>query len=138
MNYFDEELIKEFKSLNIKFTVLSEAKHEAIVDSINETMPFSGSQIAWSKLTNSINFGLQASDLAISLLIEEINKVTNDNLYFVGDACSEGYLVDHGDLSQVVKILSEFPQHTYIVPEPMTWIACLSFEGYIDFANICE
>jgi hypothetical protein len=102
------------------------------------TMPFSGSQIAWSKLTTSINFGLQASDLAISLLIEELNKVTNDNLYFVGDVCSDGYLVDHRGLSQVVKILSEFPQHTYIVPEPMTWIACLSFEGYIDFATICE
>ncbi|UNM22019.1 hypothetical protein K0P33_11395 [Pseudomonas sp. ArH3a] len=63
--------------------------------------------------------------MALSLLTEEINKVTNDKLYFVGDACSKGYSVDHEDLRQAVKIISEFPQHTYIVPEPMTWIACL-------------
>lgn len=138
MNYFDDELIKDFKRLNIKFTILSETEHDAIVDCINETMPFAGSQVAWSTLKNSINFGRKISDLALSSLTEEINKVTNDKLYFVGDACSKGYSVDHGDLSQAVKIISEFPQHTYIVPEPMTWIACLSFEGHIDFANICE
>ncbi|WLH75928.1 hypothetical protein PSH70_10805 [Pseudomonas fluorescens] len=136
MNYFDEELIKDLKKLNITFSILSEAEHNAIVNSINETMPFSGSQIAWSKLKNSINFGFEASNLAISLLTEEINKKTNRKLYFVGDACSEGYSIGPEKLGEALKILSELPQHTYIIPEPMTWIACLSFEGHIDFAAI--
>jgi hypothetical protein len=74
MNYFDEELIKDLKKSNINFSIHSEAEHNTIVNSINETMPFSGNQIAWSKLKNSINFGLETSNLAISLLTEEINK----------------------------------------------------------------
>lgn len=138
MSYFDEELIKDFEIFDIKFTILSVTEVDAIVDCINETMPFSGSQIAWSTLKNTINFGHKTSDFSLSLLTEEINKVTNDKLHFVGDACSKGYSIDHGDLSQAIKIISEFPQHTYIVPEPMTWIACLSFEGDIDFANTCK
>ena len=137
MNYFDEELIKDLKKSNINFSILSEAEHNTIVNSINETMPFSGNQIAWSKIKNSISYGLETSNLAISLLTEEINKKTKNKLYFVGDACSKGYSIDHEKLSEAIKILSELPQHTYIVPEPMTWIACLSFEGHIDFVNIC-
>ncbi|PSL90883.1 MULTISPECIES: hypothetical protein [unclassified Pseudomonas] len=136
MNYLDEEVIGDLEGLKITFSILPELEHEKLVDSINGNIPFSGSQIAWSKLQNSINFDSSTSINPLLLLTQEINKTNTEKMYFVGDSCSVAYSVGRESLGEVLKVFSELPQHTYIVPEPMTWIACLSFEGYIDFAKL--
>ncbi|WP_395607971.1 hypothetical protein [Pseudomonas sp. B22129] len=137
MSYLDKELISDLKKHNINFAVLSQAEHEFMVSEINERLPFSGNKIAWSTLDNSINLGFESTGMAIELLAAEIKKVANNNLIFIGDsACDDAYSISIEHINQALGIFSELPQHTYIVSKPISWIACISFEGHLDFANL--
>ncbi|WP_052958841.1 hypothetical protein [Pseudomonas marginalis] len=137
MSYFDEELTADLKIFNICFDILSEIEHASIVSKMNEKLPFSGSKISWSNLEASINFGLASSDLAISRLAEEIRRLTDGDLIFIGDsACDEAYSINSKHIEKAIKIFSELPQHTYVISKSLTWIACISFEGDLDFVDI--
>jgi hypothetical protein len=137
MSYLDDELIADLKRLNINFSILSEAEHAAIVRRINERILFAGSQIAWSALEYSINFGSASSNLAIFMLAKKISAMADDEFIFIGDsACDDAYSVKVEHLEQALRIFSELPQHTYILQKSVAWIACISFEGHLDFANI--
>lgn len=137
MNYFDEEIITDLKAFNITFEVLTEADHASIVRNINENVPFSGSKVAWDKLATSNHFGLTSSDLAISHLAKEIQKLNDNNLIFIGDsACDEAYSINLMHIDKALSIFSEIPQHTYIVSKSLTWIACIASEGDLDFARL--
>lgn len=136
MSYFDEELITDLKKLNIDFSVISQTEQDSMVSEINERIPFSGNQIDWSSLGNSIDFGLAPSTLAISLIAAEICKASDNDLIIISDsACDNAYSISPEHLNQVLKVLSEFPQHTYILSADFTWIACISFEGHLDFCK---
>ncbi|WP_438868384.1 hypothetical protein [Pseudomonas sp. L1(2025)] len=133
MSYFDEELITDLKKLNIDFSVISQAEQDSMVSRINERIPFSGNQIDWSRLES---FGSASSILAISLIAAEICKISDNDLVIISDsACDNAYSISPEHLNQVLKILSDLPQHTYIVSEDFTWIACISFEGRLDFCK---
>ncbi|WP_124429836.1 hypothetical protein [Pseudomonas sp. R2-37-08W] len=135
MSYFDDELITELRSHNIAFNILPENDHASIVREINETIPFSGSKIAWSKLNKSINFGGDLPDFSTSKMAKEIKKFADDKIIFLGDsACDEAYCINLEQLEDALRIFSEIPQHTYILQKQLDWIACISFEGDIDFA----
>jgi hypothetical protein len=137
MSYLDDELIADLKRLNINFSILSEAEHAAIVRQINERILFAGSQIAWSALENSINFGSASSNLAIYMLAKKISAMADGEFIFIGDsACDDAYSVKFEHLEQALRVFSELPQHTYILQKSVAWIACISFEGHLDFANI--
>lgn len=137
MSYLDEELIADLKKLKISFNTLSEVEHNAIARKINESIPFIGNQIAWSTLENSISFGPASSNLAISMLAEKISAVADGELVLIGDsACDDAYSVSVEHLEQILRVMSELPQHTYILQKSLAWIACISFEGHLDFANI--
>lgn len=136
MSYFDEELITDLKKLNIDFSVISQEEQDSMVSRINERIPFSGNQIDWSRLGSSVNFGSASSTLAISLIAAEICKISDNDLVIISDsACDNAYSISPEHLNQVLKVLSDFPQHTYIVSEDFTWIACISFEGHLDFCK---
>lgn len=135
MSYFDDELIAELRSHNIAFNILPANDHASIVREINENIPFSGSKIAWSKLNNSMNFGGDLTDSPILRLAKEIKKVANDTIIIVGDSvCDDAYCINREQLEEALRVFSEIPQHTYIVQKQLNWIACISFEGDIDFA----
>lgn len=137
MSYFDEELTADLKAFDISFDILSESEHASMVSEINGKLPFSGSKISWNILEKSINFGLASSNLAISQLAEKIRKVTDDDLVFISDsACDDAYAIDSKHVCQALKIFSELPQHTYVVSKSLSWIACVSFEGDLDFAKL--
>lgn len=137
MNYFDEEVVADLKALNIKFDILLEGDHASLVSKINENVPFSGSKVAWNNLETSFNFGFASSDLSISTLAKEIQKLTNDNPIFIGDsACDEAYSINLIHIEKALRVFSEIPQHTYIVSKSLAWIACMSFEGDLDLARL--
>jgi hypothetical protein len=138
MSYFDDELTAELKALNISFDVLSQTEHASMVVKINEAVRFSGSQIPWNNLKNSVNFGWAPSKKAIAQLAEEIEKLADKDLIFLGDsACDEAYSIGVEYLEKTLRVFSELPQHTYIMPKSLNWIACISFAGYLDFAILC-
>lgn len=139
MSYLDEELIADLKKLNISFSTLSDIEHDAIARKINESIPFTGNKIAWSTLDDSISFGSASSNLAISMLAEKISAVADGELVIIGDsACDNAYSLSVEHLDQALRVMSELPQHTYILQTSLTWIACISFEGHLDFANIAS
>lgn len=135
MSHFDDKLIAELRSHNIAFNILPANDHASIVREINENIPFSGSKIAWSKLNNSMNFGGDLTDSPTSRLAKEIKKVADDTIIIVGDSvCDDAYCINLEQLEEALSVFSEIPQHTYIVQKQLNWIACISFEGDIDFA----
>ncbi|MFP3496450.1 hypothetical protein SB759_19660 [Pseudomonas sp. SIMBA_059] len=137
MSHFDEVLIKDLKKNNIAFNTLSPIEQDSVINKIHKHVPFSGSKIIWKSLKSSLNLGSEPSDSSIFLLAEEINKVTSADLIFIGDsACDDAYSIGHEHLTQTLRIFSELPQHTYIVSPEINWIACISFEGHLDFATI--
>ncbi len=90
MSYFDEEVRSDLSTHNINFDILTEIEHASITKDINERVPFSGSKVSWTSLKTSIHFSREPSDLATSQLADEIRKVADDKLIFVGDsACDE-------------------------------------------------
>lgn len=137
MNYYDKEVTTDLNALNIKFAILPEADHTSLVNTINDIVPFSVSKVAWEKLETSMNLGRSSSDLAISYLAEEVQKLTSENPIFIGDsACDEAYSVILKHIEKALRIFSTIPQHTYIVSRSLTWIACMSFEGDLDIARL--
>jgi hypothetical protein len=137
MSYFDDELIKELKAHNIPFNILSVNNHNSIVREINERIPFSGSKIAWSKLKKSISFEDELPHAANSQLAKEIKNVATDEIVILGDSvCDEAYIIHSEDLEEALRFFSEIPQHTYITSTSLEWIACISFEGQWNFANL--
>ena len=137
MNYFDKEIITDLKTHNIGFQTLTDAEHKIIVHEINKKIPFSSSKIDWKILKNSHIFFYEPLSIAALQLAEKIREVSDGNLIFVGDsACDEAYSIAPESLEQALKLFSELPQHTYILQSSLNWIACISFEGDIDFARL--
>ncbi|MCS4251445.1 hypothetical protein [Pseudomonas sp. BIGb0164] len=137
MSYFDEELSEDLNNNDIPFNILSESEQISITRRINKIVPFSVNKVAWSRLSNSIDFGQTSSDSAILQLAEEIKMIADGDLIFIGDsACDEAYFIPPEYIKKAIKIFSELPQHTYIVQDSLAWIACVSFEGDLNFANL--
>lgn len=102
---------------------------------MNSKIPFSSSNINWGNLKNSHIFFNEPLNIATLQLAEKIRELSDGNLIFVGDsACDEAYSITPKNLEQTLKLFSELPQHTYILQNSLNWIACISFEGDIDFA----
>lgn len=136
MSYFDEEIIQDFKKINANLIILPEIEHDRIVDAINERLPFSGSQIAWSSLRDSTYLGTTESQGALESLATKIKLVSGGYINIVGDSTDFAYSTNINNILLALQIFSTIPQHTYIVSEPISWIACISFEGHLDFANL--
>lgn len=136
MSYLDGEIVKDFKKLNIKFNIAPQAEHDLIVKIINEAVPFSGSQIAWSSFNNNTYIGLSSSQAALATLEHKIKAATQCNITFIGDSTDRAYSIKVSNLLQSLQIFSRIPQHTYILQRQLNWIACISLEGDIDFAEL--
>ncbi|MFB3306692.1 hypothetical protein [Pseudomonas sp. AMR01] len=134
MSYFDEEIIEDFKKTSAKLTILPESEHDFIVNAINEKFPFAGNRIAWDSLKDSTYFGTTASQGALESLTKKIIRVSGDCILVVGDSTDNAYSTSNVALA--LQIFSTIPQHTYIVSESISWIACISFEGDLDFASL--
>ncbi|WP_300627830.1 hypothetical protein [Pseudomonas sp.] len=136
MSYLDDEIIKDLNRLNIEFDIPVEAEHDLIVETINAAVPFSGNQIAWSQFKENTYIGLSSLRSTLETLEKKIQAATKQNVIFIGDATDNAYSIKCRDLMQSLHIFSNIPQHTYILQKQLDWIACISFEGDIDFAKI--
>lgn len=135
MNYFDEEITINLNTHNIGFETLTDVEHKLILEKMNNEIPFASSKIDWENLKNGHIFFNEPLNIATLQLAEKIRELSAGNLIFVGDsACDEAYSITPKNLEQALKLFSELPQHTYILQNSLNWIACISFEGDIDFA----
>lgn len=136
MSYLDEEIIEDFKKQNASLIILTEDEENLIIDAINEKLPFCGSQIAWELLKGSTYLGTATSPGVLNSLAKKITPASHDFIFIVGDSIDNAYAINLKDLTFAIKIFSTIPQHTYITQKDLTWIACISFEGYVDFSPL--
>lgn len=136
MSYLDDEIINDFKQMNVQFSVPSEAEHDSMVELINETIPFSGSQIAWSSFKEITYIGPSSSHTTLEKLEKKIKSATERHIIFIGDATDNAYSITINDLMHSLHFFSKIPQHTYILQKQLDWIACISFEGDVDFVKL--
>ncbi|CRM09450.1 hypothetical protein [Pseudomonas sp. 37 R 15] len=136
MSYLDDEIVKDLYRLNIEFDIPAEVEHDLIVETINAAVPFSGNQIAWSLFKENTYVGPSSLRSTLEILEKKIKAATKCNVIFIGDATDNAYSITCRDLMQSLQIFSKIPQHTYILQKQLDWIACISFEGDIDFAKI--
>jgi hypothetical protein len=137
MNYFDIELEKHLKAENIHYERLPSEAEEKCINKIQEKIIFSGSQIDWKALQNATNLSHMDKSLALNEISEKLNSLGVEGVIFLGDsAIGHAYSIAITNIRRALDIFAEFPQHTYIFPENLHWIACLSFEGHIDYAEL--
>ena len=133
MSYFDEDLIQSFAELNIPYEKLTKSKHDLLVNKIKNAFVFSGSQINWSLLRESVSYN-GANPANLATLTRDIKTKNPTEIIFIGDSLTDhAYQVDTNDLAISLRLFSEIPQHTYVLPENLGWIACINFDGHIDF-----
>ncbi|WP_411705129.1 hypothetical protein [Edaphovirga cremea] len=136
MSYLDIEIIKDLKSTNTNFTTLSDSEYELITNKINETIPFSVCNIAWSLLNDSIYIGATSSYASMTLLADTIKSITASDVIILGDSIDSAYLININNIAQALRIFSTIPQHTYITQQNLKWIAGMSFESDIYFSTL--
>lgn len=95
MNYLDIEIVEDLKSTNTNFITLSDSEYELITNKINETIPFSVCNIAWSLLNDSIYIGATSSYTSMTLLADTIKSVTTRDVIILGDSIDSAYSIKH-------------------------------------------
>lgn len=137
MNYFDSDLVETLKKYNIHYEQLSNKNQKIFIHKIKNKIIFAGSQIDWDTLKGATELGNMEKSLALTILSEELGSLGIQKVIFLGDSAIEyAYSINIADIKRALEILAEIPQHTYIFPEELHWIACLAFEGYIDYAKL--
>lgn len=137
MNHFDTELEKSLKTDNIHYERLPKKDEKNLINKIQQKISFSGSQIDWKILQNATDLSHIDKSLALSEISEKLNNLGVQRVIFLGDSAIEyAYSIATADLRRALDIFAELPQHTYIFPERLHWIACLAFEGHIDYAHL--
>ncbi|MFC6337604.1 hypothetical protein GIR22_17865 [Pseudomonas sp. CCM 7891] len=139
MTYFDEDLTNTLKKIGVVYKQLSESDHKKLIHQIQQKVIFIGNQIDWSTLKNPCNLNSIEKTNALTQISEKLKTLATQNVIFLGDsAIDHAYSIEISDIKEAVDIFSEIPQHTYIFPENLRWIACLSLEGHIDYADFPE
>ena len=133
MSYFDEEFIQQLAAENIPYRPLLPAEEKTLINAINSRFPFSCGRIRWDVIPGSVHFenNREANLKALSALTESTRAA---NVILIGDSLTEtAYSVNISHVGTTLTLFSEIPQHNYVLPEDLNWIACMSMEGYMDF-----
>ncbi|WP_040068337.1 hypothetical protein [Pseudomonas batumici] len=133
MSYYDDELTKALHKLKISYEKLEIREHDKLVSTINAVFPFSGSKISWEEMSDTTHFDTTSKQEAFSFITTKAIDTTK-NVFLIGDSATNTiYKIKSLDLSLALKELDEIPQHSYVTPQNLDWIFCISMEGDIDF-----
>ncbi|WP_191487520.1 hypothetical protein [Pseudomonas sp. FEN] len=135
MNYYDEEFITWLDREKITYKIINPKEHDELIFSIKRNFPFSGSKIEWSKIENPLNFNEKNKDNAFSKIAQKSIESARE-IIFIGDSLTHfGYKIKNTDISLALAEIFEIPQHSYIFPQDLSWIACFSMEGDINIGE---
>lgn len=137
MSYFDNLIISELLKDGTHHEILTAHDHKAACELIRTKTNFVGSQINWQKLKNFENFNHLKKEDALDLLAKKITDHPSKKVFFIGDsAMDEAYSISTKDIRNALNIFADVPQHLYMLPDTSNWIACISIEGNIDYAEL--
>lgn len=137
MSYFDDLIIGKLLKNRINHEILTVHDHKAVCEVIRTKANFVGNQINWPTLKNFKSFNHLEKEGALDLLAKTIISHASEKVFFIGDsAMDEAYSTSIKDVRNALGIFTDVPQHLYILPDRLNWIACISSEGNIDFAEL--
>ena len=136
------DLIKELDAI---FSVHSNSYYikdaEEYIDLLEKKFPFRGSKISWNSLDSSIsrkinlrNYVVESIDFYKEIR-EKYFKKKKDEIVVLGDNVMDfGITTTSENLEEILKVVLNLPQHTYILNESAQWCMVFEMEGYADFA----
>ncbi|MBK5407517.1 hypothetical protein JFU58_03055 [Pseudomonas sp. TH34] len=137
MNYFDNNLVETLNKNGILYERLSDKEQEDFINNIQNKIIFAGSKIDWEALENATELSYMDRPLALTIVAEKLGSLGIQQVIFLSDSAIEhAYSININDIKKALEIFADFPQHTYIFPQSLHWIACLAFEGQIDYADL--
>ena len=137
MSYFDELLIDTLQKKGIDFLQLSKTEEAKLINEIQKKFTFVGSNIDWSTVKKPVNLNTLDRLEALAKISEALSHLNTKNVCFLGDSVIDhAYVVQIDDIREAIDIFSEIPQHTYVFPENLCWIACITFEGDLDYVDL--
>ncbi|SDU30611.1 hypothetical protein [Pseudomonas yamanorum] len=137
MNYFDNNLVETLNKNGILYERLSDKEQEDFINNIQNKIIFAGSKIDWKALENATELSYMDRPLALTIVAEKLGSLGIQQVIFLSDSAIEhAYSININDIKKALEIFADFPQHTYIFPQSLHWIACLAFEGQIDYADL--
>lgn len=137
MSYFDNLIIGELLKSGIHHEILTAHDHEAACEVIHTKTNFVGNQINWQNLHNFENFNHLKKQGALDLLEKTITSHACKNVFLIGDsAMDRAYSIQTKDIRNALDKFADVPQHLYILPGTSNWIACISAEENIDYAEL--
>lgn len=140
-SHYDNILIKYAEDRKINYTEISDLSN--YVEYMNH-LPFMGERIDFSKLNNTRfvesdqeNISFDAIIFIKSLVNERICR-KNDTVIYIGDGLTNnGYEFDLNDLLKIIPFLvTEIPQHHYLLFKDLKKIILISFENVMEFGAI--
>lgn len=140
-SHYDNILIKYAEDRKINYTEISDLSN--YVEYMNN-LPFMGERIDFSKLNNTRfvesdqeNISFDAIIFIKSLVNERICR-KNDTVIYIGDGLTNnGYEFDLNDLLKIIPFLvTEIPQHHYLLFKDLKKIILISFENVMEFGAI--
>ncbi len=140
------ELYKQLlKRLGLsRFATISESAVASIIDQIQISFPFVGSQISWNQTHGHCSSKWNRDDEEDSLC-EAANRVCgkvidmnlvemDEELVILGDSAIDiGIMISWANFVSCLDIFSDLPQHTYVVAQDLRWCLTISLEGYVDW-----
>ncbi|MCD5989342.1 hypothetical protein KDX30_15730 [Pseudomonas sp. CDFA 553] len=136
MSYFDDDLQYFFSQNSIQHYKLDRKLHDYYTKSLNQAIPFNGSTPDWSKFKKHLTMSVGDINIAINNLSSLISDLNNSTAIVLGDSLlDEAYLVDTIELGLYLGALAEIPQNSYVFPENLDWIICITSYGDIHFGQ---
>lgn len=143
-NYYDNLLIKYVESRKINYKVISNTSD--YIENINNCFPFVGERIDFSKLNDAEYVKSDQENISydsihfIENLIDKKICSKDDVIIYIGDSLTEnGYELYLSDLLKIITFLvSEIPQHHYLLFKDFKKIIYISFEDEIEFGEVSQ
>ena len=140
-NALQDELLEQMhKDIVAGKVVLSEVADQVYADMIYQYYPFIGSKINWSMVSGHFHEKISVERFRESIhgffnKIVQLQQLSQENtVIVVSDSAIDVALVLSVDpLQTYLEDIISLPQHTFVVPKDVSWCACFTMEGDMDF-----
>jgi type III secretion system FlhB-like substrate exporter len=140
MNYFEEIIYQEANNLITNKLIEIEADSTKYFDKVESVFPVDMNRIAWEKVVNRIEEfpGKSLNELEelkkfITNFINKYNITLAKKVIYFGDNINIAIQMSLETFLNNLDIFCTIPQHTYLIPEDISWCFNYTFEGYLYF-----
>lgn len=140
-NHLQAKLLEKIKiSPSAERITTSVEDDKKYFDAIWQFFPFVGSKIDWLQVPHSFYEQIDRDNYHQSIhgfldqIIDKTNVLENDLVVILGDSVLDvAITMPVSVLSEYLDDIVRLPQHTYIVPQNLSWCATYTMEGFMDF-----